>query len=81
MSRPTGGAKKALALEGGVAPELAYVTAKFAALAPFARAAGLLAELLPIGGAVNAGTVRTAASVSGWRGCILPELPIRTSTR
>src|SRR5260370_17800206 len=43
----------ALALEGGVAPELAYVTAKFAALAPFARAAGLLAELLPVGRARN----------------------------
>jgi hypothetical protein len=43
---------------GGVAPELAYVTAKFAALAPFARVADLLSELLPIGGAANAGTVR-----------------------
>jgi hypothetical protein len=49
----------ALALEGGVAPELAYLTAKFAALAPFARAAGLLAELLPVGGAVNAVRNRT----------------------
>jgi hypothetical protein len=48
----------ALALEGGISPELAYVTAKFAALAPFARAAGMLAELLPVGGAINAGTVR-----------------------
>jgi hypothetical protein len=43
---------------GGIAPELAYVTAKFAALAPFARVADLLSELLPVGGAVNAGTVR-----------------------
>ena len=43
---------------GDVAPELAYVTAKFAALAPFARVADLLSELLPIGGAANAGTVR-----------------------
>jgi hypothetical protein len=43
---------------GGVAPELAYVTAKFAALAPFAPAATLLSELLPVGGAANAGTVR-----------------------
>jgi hypothetical protein len=48
----------ALLATGGVAPELAYITAKFAALAPFARAADLLSELLPIGGAVNAGTVR-----------------------
>lgn len=48
----------ALTLEGGMAPELAYVTAKFAALAPFAKVADLLAELLPLGGAINAGTVR-----------------------
>ena len=48
----------ALTLEGGMAPELAYVTAKFAALAPFAKVADLLSELLPVGGAVNAGTVR-----------------------
>src|SRR3954454_10276307 len=41
-----------------VAPELAYVTAKFAALAPFGKVAALLSELLPIGGAQNAGTVR-----------------------
>lgn len=43
---------------GRVAPELAYVTAKFAALAPFARVADLLSELLPASGAANAGTVR-----------------------
>jgi AcrR family transcriptional regulator len=43
---------------GGVAPELAYITSKFAALAPFARVADLLSELLPTGGAANAGTVR-----------------------
>src|SRR4051812_45286113 len=41
-----------------VAPELAYVTAKFAALAPFGKVATLLSELLPMGGAQNAGTVR-----------------------
>ena len=41
-----------------VAPELAYVTARYAALMPFGKAASLLAELLPISGAVNAGTVR-----------------------
>ena len=46
------------AATGGLAPELAYVTSKFAALAPFARVADLLSELLPIGGAANAGTVR-----------------------
>jgi hypothetical protein len=48
----------AILAAGGVAPELAYVTAKFAALAPFAPAAALLSELLPVGGAANAGTVR-----------------------
>ena len=46
---------------GGLAPELAYVTAKFAALAPFARVADLLSELLPVSGAANAGTVRNRA--------------------
>ena len=39
-----------------MAPELAYVTAKLAALAPFAKVADLLAELLPAGGAINGGT-------------------------
>jgi hypothetical protein len=41
-----------------VAPELAYVTARYAALAPFGKVADLLSELLPISGAPNAGTVR-----------------------
>ena len=41
-----------------VAPELAYVTARYAALVPFGKAATLLSKLLPISGAVNAGTVR-----------------------
>ena len=41
-----------------VAPELAYVTARHAALAPFGKVAALLSELLPISGAQNAGTVR-----------------------
>ena len=41
-----------------VAPELAYVTARYAALAPFGKVAALLSELLPIGGAQHAGTVR-----------------------
>ena len=43
---------------GSVAPELAYVTARYAALAPFGKVAALLSELLPISGAQNAGTVR-----------------------
>jgi hypothetical protein len=41
-----------------VAPELAFVTARYAALAPFGKVADLLSELLPISGAQNAGTVR-----------------------
>jgi hypothetical protein len=41
-----------------VAPELAYVTARYAALAPFGKVAVLLSELLPIDGAQNAGTIR-----------------------
>lgn len=45
-----------LTLEGGMALEPAYVTA-IAALAPFAKVVDLLERLLPIGGAVNAGTV------------------------
>lgn len=57
----------AMTLEGGMAPELAYVTAKFAALAPFAKVADVLAELLPVGGAVNAGTVRNRTRRIGER--------------
>ena len=57
----------ALTLEGGMAPELAFVTAKFAALAPFGKVADLLAELLPVGGAVNAGTVRNRTRRVGER--------------
>ena len=41
-----------------VAPELAYVTAQYAALASFGRVAALLAELLPLSGARHASTVR-----------------------
>jgi hypothetical protein len=45
-------------LEGSMVPELAYVTTKLAALAPFAKAADLPPELLPVRGSVNAGTIR-----------------------
>src|SRR4051812_48773264 len=48
----------ALDLGAGPAPELAYVTARYAALAPFGKVAALLSKLLPISGAQNAGTVR-----------------------
>jgi hypothetical protein len=56
-----GRAKSFTALDFGhdaVAPELAYVTARYAALAPFGKVAVLLSELLPISGAQNAGTIR-----------------------
>jgi hypothetical protein len=56
-----GGAKSFAALELGndaVAPELAYVTARYAALAPFGKVAVLPSELLPMSGAQNAGAVR-----------------------
>jgi hypothetical protein len=53
------GSFAALDLGGGAAaPELAYVTARYAALAPFGKVAALLSELLPVAGAPNAGTVR-----------------------
>jgi hypothetical protein len=41
-----------------VAPELAYVRTRYAALAPFGKVAVLLSELLPISRAQNAGKVR-----------------------
>ena len=44
--------------KNAVAPELAYVTARYAALAPFGKVATLLSELLPMSGAQNTGTVR-----------------------
>ena len=41
-----------------VASELTYVTARYAALAPFGKVAELLSGSLPISGAQNASTVR-----------------------
>ena len=52
-----------------VAPELAYVTARYAALAPFGKVADLLSELLPVSGAPNASTVR--------KGRCKPASPLR----
>jgi len=51
----------ALALGNGavVAPELAYVTARYAALVPFGKAAALLSELLPVSATQHASTVRS----------------------
>jgi hypothetical protein len=54
-----------------VAPELAYVTARYAALAPFGKVADLLSELLPISGARNAGTMRNRTMQVG-ESVILP---------
>src|SRR3954470_10768369 len=60
-------------LGAGPAPELAYVTAKFAALAPFGKVAALLSELLPISGAQNAGTVRNRTLRVGQE--VVPQRP------
>ncbi len=48
-----------------VAPELAYVTARYAAVVPFGKVADLLSELLPVSGARNAGTVRNRTKRAG----------------
>src|SRR5215211_6787462 len=75
-----GEAKSFAALDLGkdaVAPELAYVTAKFAALAPFGKVAALLSELLPISGAQNAGRVRNRTLRVGQD--VVPERPIDTA--
>src|SRR5215211_7405999 len=72
-----GEAKSFAALDLGkdaVAPELAYVTAKFAALAPFGKVAALLSELLPVSGAQNAGTVRNRTLRVGQD--VVPQRPI-----
>ena len=42
-----------------VAPELACVTAQYAALAPFGKVATLLSDLLPVSGTQHASTVRS----------------------
>ena len=55
------GTKSAAVLDFGrdaVAPELAYITARYAAMAPFGKVAALLSELLPMGGTQHASTVR-----------------------
>ena len=56
-----GDAKSVAALDfggDGVAPELAYVTARYAAFMPFGKAADVLSELLPVSGPQHASTVR-----------------------
>ena len=64
-----------------VTPELAYVTARYAALAPFGRVAGLLSELLPISGAQNAGTVRNRTRRVGKKVVRQHATEIATQTR
>ncbi len=59
--RGEGGARSVAALDFGgdaVAPELAYVTARYAALAPFGKIVALLSELLPLSGTQHASTVQ-----------------------
>jgi len=65
----------ALDLGAGLAPELAYVTATFAALVPFGKVATLLSELLPISGAQNAGTVRNRTLRVGEE--VVPQRPTK----
>jgi len=48
-----------------IAPELAYVTARYAALVPFGKVAVLLSELLPISGTQHASTVRNRTMRAG----------------
>jgi hypothetical protein len=57
-----------------VAPELAYVTARYAALAPFGKAADLLSELLPVCGVPNAGTLRNRTMRVG-AAVVQPSVP------
>ena len=55
-----GEAKSVVALDFGgdaFAPKLAYVTARYATMAPFGKIAALLSELLPISGTQRASTV------------------------
>ena len=45
-------------LSDHVAPERLYLEARWASLVPYAAAAGLLADVLPVGATINASTVR-----------------------
>src|SRR5215212_1454275 len=60
--------------KGVVAPELAYVTARSAALVLFGKIATLLSDLLPVSGAQNAGTVRNRTLRVGQE--VVPQRPI-----
>ena len=54
-----------------VAPELTYITARYAALAPFGQVAALLSELLPMSGTQHASTVRNRTRRVG--GAVVPQ--------
>jgi hypothetical protein len=74
------GAKSATILDCGryaVAPELAYITARYAALAPFGKVAALLSELLPMSGTQHASTVRNRTRRVGE---VIVQQPIVTDT-
>jgi hypothetical protein len=62
-----------------VAPELAYVTARYAALTPFGKVADLLSELLPVSRAPNAGTVRNRSMRVG-EVVVQPNITTTTAT-
>ena len=68
--------------EDAVAPELAYVTARYAALAPFGKVAALLSELLPIerGAERRHGSEQDAAGRRDGRAASTPPRP-RSSLR
>src|SRR5260221_5546390 len=59
-------------LNGQTSPEMLYLETKWASLIPFARAADLLKEVLPLGDLVNAETVRNHLQLTAER--IEPEL-------
>jgi hypothetical protein len=62
-----------------VAPELAYITARYAALVPFGKVAALLTELLPLNGAQNAGTIRNRTQRVGEK--VVRQHAIETARR
>src|SRR5258707_3338571 len=54
-------------LNGQTSPEMLYLETKWASLIPFARAADLLKEVLPLGDLVNAETVRNHLQLTAER--------------
>ena len=54
-------------LNGQTSPEMLYLETKWASLIPFARAADLLKEVLPVGDLVNAESVRNHLQLTGER--------------